>query len=97
MAISPCIIFEAIIGHHSTLTAALYLRRVSVMQNINVDNLNSSTYHTKVQPSLLVNIALVFGLRGLLRNLGTYSGFSKAALILRRFRKADTERMVVGV
>jgi hypothetical protein len=25
IAISPCMIFEAIIGHHSTLTAALYL------------------------------------------------------------------------
>jgi hypothetical protein len=39
----------------------------------------------------------VLGLRGVLRNLGTYSGFSKAALMLRRLRRADTERMVVWV
>jgi hypothetical protein len=63
--------------------------------NMTIDILNSCTYHTKVQPTLLADIARVFGLRGVLRNLGTYSGFSKAALMLRRLRRADTERMVV--
>jgi hypothetical protein len=67
------------------------------LETITTDILKVCTYHTKVQPSLLANIALVFGLRGVLRNLGTYSGFSKAALMLRKLRRADTERIVLFV
>lgn len=89
-------IFEVIIGHHSTLTAAVHLRRVNTLEIKTADIFDACTHHTKVQPALFANMVWVLGLRAMLMKCGiSSSGFFREALMLRRLRRAATERMVV--
>jgi hypothetical protein len=90
-------IFEVIIGHHSTLTAAVHLRRVNILGIKTADIFDACTHHTKVQPALFANIVWVLGLRAMLMKRGiSSSGFFREAM-LRRLRRAATVRMVVLV